>query len=82
MNFFVMNVIDIHQLNLGKFRFFFFFGLISTPKIGFFHFLNNNAKQLCALGQKLVPLEREKKEKIGHGFIFPFLFHLIIFLIT
>ncbi len=29
-----------------------------------------------------MPLERKKEFIVGHGFIFPFLFHLIIFLIA
>jgi hypothetical protein len=78
--FFVVTIIDIHQMNLGAFGNLKFLVEDSLKIFVFFLFFNNNGKIFYVFEKKKpIPNEREKYFIIGHCIIFLDFFCLVMF---
>jgi hypothetical protein len=77
MEFFVVTIIDIHQLNLRPFGNLNFL-VENSLKIFFFHFIFFKVKYFIYLKKKPIPNERERDFIVGHCIIFSDFFCLLM----
>jgi hypothetical protein len=71
--------IDIHQLNLGKFKSLKFLDEIPFKKCVFLHLFNNECIIISLLGKKPLPYQRGGDFIDGHCIIFSIFFCLVMF---
>jgi len=79
VNFFILYDIDIHELNLGPFRYLKFLEEISFKKCVVFSFLNNKCIIIFFKRKKPLPYQKGGNFINGHCVIFSIFFCLVMF---
>ncbi len=77
-----MNDIYIHQLNLRPYKKINYWVGDYLEKCVVLHLCGNKCKKNSYFEKKPPPYERRRDFTIGHGFIFPFHFFLLVFFET